>query len=190
MATTVAAENQPDTVNKPIAFYLGAGLTLPASPASFRNDHSAGINIYTALGYSVSPYTEITGRLELHTVSLDTDTRFGDYIEFSGGGIDILLIGADVRFSTLRPAVTIRPFVTFGCGVSRLSQGNITTNLSFEQYAWLLFENQTKLYFSLGVGFDFKPVANTTMFLLVRYVSVSQDADNKIFLPITLGFKF
>lgn len=178
-----------ETKDNPVKVYLGAGVTFPLSPTSFRTEHNAGINVYTALGYSVSPFTEFIGRLELYTTPLDTDNQFGN-IEFTGGGLDILVVGVDVKFSNLKPPAKVRPFVSLGAGITRLSQSNINTDLAFEQYAWLLFENQTKPYYSLGAGLDIKPAPNLDMFLLVRYFSVSQDEANKVFLPITIGFRF
>ncbi|UCD64945.1 MAG: outer membrane beta-barrel protein [Candidatus Zixiibacteriota bacterium] len=173
----------------PVKIYLGLGPTIPAAPDNLRSDYNTGLNVLTGLGYPVSPFTELIGRLELHAVSLDSNDRFGADIDFSGGGIDLLMLGADIRFSTCREGVTARPFALFGGGVSRLSQNSIFTELAFEQYASLIFESQTRLYFNLVVGLDLKVAPNLTLFAMARYLNITQDTDNIILVPVTLGLR-
>ncbi len=172
------------------AVYLGGGLTFPTGPDTFRTNHKTGSNIVAGLTYPVTPYLELGGELEYHFITVDFQEYFQTNLELGGGGIDILLIGMDLRLDVRRVTKPFRPFFLAGGGWSRLWQMNITGQLAFEQYAPLLIENQTGSYYDLGAGADFKFTTSFTMVLVIRYIEIKQEEDNLKLLPVTLGIKF
>ncbi len=179
-----------ETGPKPLNLYIGIGPTIPNGPEEFRSDHKTGFHVLTGLGYALNPNAEVIGRLEFHVVSVDFEERFGANVDFSGGGVDFLVVGADIKLSTSPPATPVRPFVIGGGGWSRMAQSNISTELAFEQYAPLLIESQTRFYFNLGLGLEITPVKTLTTFLLLRYVELRQDGENLGFIPISFGIRF
>lgn len=174
---------------RPVA-YIGGGPTILAGPESFRNNHKTGFNIVAGILYPASSHIHLTGRLEYHLVNVDFHRYFNARLDLSGGGIDILLIGLDLKVNTRRSGVSLRPYFLAGGGWSRLSQLSFTSELAFEQYAPLLIENQTRPYYNIGAGADIKPSASLTFFLLIRYLEIKQDKDNFKLLPVTLGIRF
>ena len=66
----------------------------------------------------------------------------------------MLLVGTDIKQYLRKAKASVRPWLMAGGGWSRLSQSSITTELAFEQYAPLIMENQSRLYFNLGIGSD------------------------------------
>ncbi len=190
LLAVLAVSASTETVPKPVTVYLGIGPTAPIDPALFRDDHKTGFHVLTSVGYALNPNAEVVGRLEMHLVAVDFEERFGDNVSFDGGGIDMLVFGIDMKLNTHRYGVPIRPFILAGGGWSRLSQSAISTSLAFEQYAPLLIENQTRLYFNIGVGTEIRPSSNLNMFLLFRYLEIRQDSDHISLLPITFGIRF
>jgi hypothetical protein len=176
--------------SKSVAIYLGAGPSVSASPAAFRNDHKTGFHILSGLGYTLNPNAELIGRLELHLVPIDFEERFGNDVDLSGGTLDLLVLGADMKLCTHRVAAPIRPFVLAGGGWSLISQSSISSELAFEQYAPLLMDNQSRFYFTIGVGADLRPSSTLTLFFLARYIELRRENDGIGFIPITLGIKF
>lgn len=142
------------------------------------------------MGYAVNTYTELIARLELHSILLNSDEQFGSNIEFNGGSIDMLMLGADLKLSAQHDSVTARPFVILGGGWSRLSQSAIITELAFEQYASFIWENQSRFYYSLAAGLDIRISPGLTVFVMARYLNVLQDDDKIVLVPVTAGVKF
>lgn len=169
--------------------YLGGGLTAPVGPEAFRKDHNTGFHVFMGVRYPLRSNTELTGRLEYHLITIDFREHFGTNIDLTGGGIDMLLLGSDLK-QYVRPAKSsFRPFIFVGGGWSRLSQSSITAELAFEQYAPLLLENQSRFYFNLGIGSDIKASQTVNLFILIRYLEIKQDDDNIKLLPVTVGFR-
>lgn len=179
--------------SKPFNVYAGGGLTFPTGPEGFNDLHKLGYNLGGGIGFNAMPMIQLIGKVEFHSISKDWDF-FPEYSDvISGGKFQIWMYGIDARLAPKLPAVPIKPFALAGIGFARLSQTDIVTPLEtaeLETLGIFAYEPETKFYFNIGGGVDFQPFPMLTMFLQARYVSIKQDDENLVMIPVTLGVKF
>ncbi len=178
---------------KPFNIYLGGGLTMPSSPDYFKDTHKKGFHAMGGLGFNAYPFIQLVGHVEYFSVAMDWDelrTLEGlGTAAIEGGRRNFWLFGADARFAIGPPASPIKPFVFAGAGLARISQTDIETGLPAVDLLAFTAETENKLYWNVGGGVEFNVVPMITLFLQGRMVSIKQDDENFVMIPITLGIK-
>jgi opacity protein-like surface antigen len=105
-----------------------------------------------------------------------------------GGGITMWSGNINAKMAIL-PLPIIKPYMTAGVGLSRLSvdeakiiQGGTQTK------AYAGFSSETKTAWNVGAGVDLS--IGVTLFLEVKYVWVMTDPETSTLVPVTIGVTF
>ena len=171
----------------PFSVYGGGLLSIPNSPSDFKDSYKNGYHLMGGIGMKTLPMTQLVGKVEYH--------HFGaDYAPSSGladGGENILLFGADLRFAVGAPAAPFKPFIFAGGGLAnvRYSPFTGTDPLATAVANAALPGDQSKFYYNIGGGLEFKFAPMVNLFVQARYVSVSTDYQKTSFIPITVGLR-
>jgi len=176
--------------SKPFNVYISGGLTALSAPQEFKDLHKMGYNLSAAVGYKAYPMVQLIGKLEYHGIPKDYDEIFGSGDEIKGGTREFFIIGLDARLDAPLPSSPTKPFLFIGAGLAHISQTAFETNLDYTQTAPLEFENETKLYFNIGGGIEYKTTAGLAFFIQGRYLNIKQDGDNLVLIPVSVGIKF
>lgn len=175
--------------SKPFNLYAGGGMSMPLSPDGFKDMQKTGYHGMVGIGFNVMPALQVVGKAEYHSLAADhsiyslmLSTAESD---ISGGTFTPLMFGADARYSFSLPAAPVTPFVLGGLGMARLSFSDVEFT-----GGTMMFESQTKMYWNVGGGFEFKAGPSASLFVEARYVSIATDGDSIGMLPISLGIKF
>ncbi|MBD3404171.1 outer membrane beta-barrel protein [candidate division GN15 bacterium] len=176
--------------SSPVSLYVGGALSLPQSPDDFSETYKTGYHGFAGVGFSFIPKLQVIGKIEYNTFSFDFDNNAIPGL--SGGGTqNLLMFGADGRFSLGVPAAPFKPFVFAGAGLANISLSDwegddllLATSLNEAM------ESQTEMYFNLGAGAEFKMGPMMSFFAQARYVSVQTEGDAASFIPVSVGLKF
>ena len=175
--------------SSPVSFYAGGALSIPSGPDSFKAMYKNGYHGMAGVGFSMAPMFEIVGKLEYHTFQFDFTDVMSDY---SGGTNKMWMYGADVKLSPSFPALPVKPYALVGVGMASIKQSEFTgpESLSLSVLNSAIGENQTKMYWNLGVGMNLMSSPVFSLFAQARYVNVATDGESSQFIPITIGAKF
>ncbi|MCK4632548.1 MAG: outer membrane beta-barrel protein [candidate division Zixibacteria bacterium] len=177
-------------VPTPFSFYAGGALSMPASPEGFDAGWKTGWHGMLGAGYKVMPSFQVMGKAEYHTFGLESSDMGG----IEGGDYKVLMFGADGRFNINMPAAPVAPFVFGGVGLANMKLSEFTGPSGTELATALLNatspEDQNKMYYNVGAGFELKTGPSLKLFAQVRYVGIQTEGDAMAFIPITLGLRF
>ena len=94
----------------------------PNSPDDFSEAYKTGFHGSVGVGFAVMPKMQLVGKVELHRFAVDFDADPLMAAEnISGGNNNLLMFGADARYSLSVPAAPIKPFLLGGIGLARIS---------------------------------------------------------------------
>ncbi|MCD6249567.1 MAG: porin family protein [candidate division Zixibacteria bacterium] len=175
--------------SSPVSFYAGGALSIPSGPDSFKETFKNGYHGMAGVGFDLNPMFELVGKLEYHAFQFDfTD----DMSEYSGGTNKMWMYGVDVKLSPSLPALPIKPYALAGLGMASISMSEFSgpASLSLSVLNSAIGENQTKMYWNLGVGFNMMSTPVFSLFAQARYVNVATEGESAQFIPITIGAKF
>lgn len=175
-------------VPSPFSIYAGGLMSMPQGPEGFNEGYKNGWHGFAGVGLSAVPKLQVLGKLEYNTFGVD----FGSDDTYSGGNINMLMFGVDGRLGFGAPAVPFKPFGFIGLGLANVSFGDFEgpSGPTLDALNASQPESQTKLYWNLGAGVEFKATPVTSFFVQARYVSVTTEGDALGFIPISLGLKF
>ena len=106
--------------SSPVSLYVGGALSLPQSPDNFSDTYKTGYHGFAGIGYSFVPKLQVIGKIEYNTFSFDFDNSGFSGLS-DGGTQNLLMFGADGRFSLGVPAAPFKPFVFAGGGLASVS---------------------------------------------------------------------
>jgi opacity protein-like surface antigen len=188
IAFGVSASAQVPT---PFSLYAGGAISLPQSPDTFKDGFKNGFSGMVGLGWKLMPNLQAVGKIELHSFGLDyaQGGLATSYPTLTGGSERIWMFGVDGRFSLGVPAAPFKPFGLAGVGLAKVDQTDFSDPLA-TGLPLLTPAGQSKMYWNIGAGFEFKGTPLFGLFAQVRYVSIATDGQTSNFIPITVGFKF
>jgi len=172
---------------KPLTLYAGGGLTLKSAPQEFTDFHKEGYHLMAGLGFRLIPLIEAVGKLEYHSFSKDFDEFAPSITDIEGGTRRLLMFGADARLGADVPTAPMTPFLFAGLGLARMSENDLVTAV---EIAYLQPDAETDLYLNIGGGIEFKMLHVLNVFVQGKYVTVRQEGDDLVIIPITVGIKF
>lgn len=185
LAAAVSAQ-----VPSPFSFYVGGAVSVPQSPDGFKETYKTGYHGFAGVGYSFVPKMQLVGKIEYNTFAFDWDNSGWPGLD-DGGSQKLLMFGADARFSFGVPAAPFKPFLFGGGGFANVKTDEFSgTDMVLATSVNSSLEDQTKAYFNVGAGADFKMGPAMSFFAQVRYVSVATEGDAATFIPLSLGLKF
>jgi opacity protein-like surface antigen len=179
-------------VPTPVSLYVGGAISLPSGPEEFSDAYKTGFHATVGVGLKAMPNMQIVGKVEYHRFALDFDQdplMAGE--DISGGNNNMMMFGADARYSLGLPAAPVKPFFLGGFGIAHISMSEfdgsstLVTGLNDIQP-----DAQNKLYYNIGAGVELKTGPAWSLFGQLRYVSVATEGKSSSFVPITLGLKF
>lgn len=170
----------------PFSIYAGGLVSIPNSPSEFKAAYKDGYHGTLGLGIKTMPMTQLVAKVEYHKFAYDQASS-----GLSGGAQNVWLFGADLRFAMGAPAAPFKPFIFAGGGLSKIMFGEFTGTdpLATAVMNSSLPTDQSKFYYNLGAGLEFKFAPMINLFAQARYVSISTDNQKTSFVPITVGLK-
>ncbi len=178
-------------VSSPISVYLGGALSVPSS-GSFNAGWQMGYHGMVGVGYKLSKNLMVAGKIERHTFFFD----MADFFGLDGGDTKVWMYGIDGRYTLNIPAVPLKPYVTAGSGIAKVSWQEFestdpSTSLTAAVFNATIAEASTsKVYFDIGGGIELKAIPAFGLFVEARYVSIATDGERMSFVPMTIGMKF
>jgi opacity protein-like surface antigen len=182
LAAGVAAQVSP-----PVSIYAGGLMSFPNAPDNFKSNYKNGFHGMLGLGMKAMPFMQFVGKAEYHRFAYDLSS----FSSLSKGAQSVWMFGGDLRIAMNVPSLPIKPYIIGGGGLARVSFTPFEgTNLSLATALNdALPANQTKAYYNIGGGLEFKFAPMVNFFLQVRYVSIATDDNATSFVPLTLGLK-
>lgn len=178
----VAASAQ---VPNPVSLYGGGAVSMPSGDG-FSSGWNTGWHGHLGVGYKMSPLFQVVGKAEFHNFGANLDG-----LALDGGDIKISMFGADGRYQLNMPAAPIKPFFFGGIGLANWKIDDYTgSSLAASVLNAANPGTQSKLYWNIGAGVDFKVGPTASLFVQGRYVNITSDGSSLGFIPITLGLKF
>ena len=183
---------QAQMPSAPFSLYAGGALSLPNSPDAFKDAYKNGFHGYVGAGQNVMPKMQLVGKIEYNQFSFDFDgTGLATAGVDGGGSQKVWMFGADARYALGLPAAPLKPFFFGGGGMASISTSDFEgSNLSLVTSTNDQLEGQTKMYWNIGAGAEFKTSPMMSLFVQARYVSVMTDGEALNFIPISVGLKF
>lgn len=176
--------------SSPFSLYVGGAVSMPQSPDGFKETYKTGYHGFAGVGFSFMPKMQLVGKVEYNTFSYDWDNN--EWAGLSDGGSEsMLMFGADARLSIGVPAAPFKPFLFGGGGFAHMKTEEFSgTDLLLATSVNSTIEDQTKPYFNVGAGAEFKMGPAMSFFAQARYVSVATEGESASFIPLSLGLKF
>ena len=189
IAFGVSASAQVPT---PFSLYAGGAISLPQSPDAFKDGFKNGFHGMVGLGWKLMPNLQAVGKIEMHSFGVDFEQTglATAYPTLTGGTNRIWMFGVDGRFSLGLPAAPLKPFALAGIGLAKIDQTDFSGDPLATGLNALIPASQSKMYWNVGAGFEFKGTPLFGLFAQVRYVSIAMEDESQNFIPITIGFKF
>ncbi len=171
----------------PFSIYAGGLVSIPNGPSEFKDAYKNGYHGSLGLGLKTMPMTQLVAKVEYHKFAYDQANNAG----LTGGAQNVWLFGADLRFAMGAPVAPFKPFIFAGGGLAKITFGefNGPDLLSTAVLNSSLPNDQSKFYYNLGAGLEFKFAPMIDLFAQARYVSISTDNQKTSFIPITVGLK-
>jgi hypothetical protein len=171
--------------DKPFDIYVGAGLSLPVSNSEDLTEvYKTGFHGMGGIGFNINRFIETVLKVEYHTLA--RDWSYPAAPGGAGGTLQAMFGGADMKFSPRSMGAPALPFLFGGVGVAIFSVSELSGATAFT----FVPEDDSKLYFDFGAGFEFVTSEDLTLFVQGSYVTVAFDEQNRAFVPITVGVKF
>ncbi len=105
-----------------------------------------------------------------------------------GGGITMWSGNVNAKMAIL-PLPIVKPYLTGGIGVARLSSDNAKVMQNgVETKAYPGFATESKTLWNIGVGVDLS--IGVTLFLEVKYMWIMTDPETSTLVPVTIGITF
>ncbi len=177
--------------SKPFNIYAGGGITIPTKPSEFNDNYNLGYHGFAGLGLFVAPMIQAVGKIGLHSSTRD----FDDFVDpnADGGDFTALTFGVDARLAIGAPVVPIKPFGFAGIGMSNIKRSDIEPSVEFvTEPPNLESITETKFYYNIGAGLEFKVGPGFTFFVQGAYIGISSGdiSDEAIGLfPVSVGLK-
>jgi opacity protein-like surface antigen len=175
-------------VSSPISIYAGGLLSFPKSPDNFKNDFKNGFHGMVGIGVKTLPFMQFVGKAEYHKFAYD----LAELEDVTSGAQSVWMFGGDLKLGMNIPTAPVKPYVLGGIGLARITFSEFEGGdpLTTALLNTALPGNQTKLYYNIGGGLEFKFAPMVNFFVQGRYVRIATDDQATSFIPITLGLKF
>ena len=160
-------------------FYVGAGLSSPTGSAG--DGWNMGFHLQGGYGIPVSPQVEIVPAIGYHTFGFDDQGTSA-----SGGGLSVLMLGADAKVAFSQTHQKTSPFFLGGLGIGSAH----ISDLTIPGAGTVPGDSETKLYFNIGAGLDIQSSPTMAIVVEARYINVATSGSSISFLPITVGLRF
>ncbi|MEZ5359373.1 MAG: outer membrane beta-barrel protein [Candidatus Zixiibacteriota bacterium] len=170
-------------VSKPFSAYVGGGLSLPQG--DYADFYKTGYHGMGSIGFGFMPMLQGLGKVEYHSFPVDADLVSND--------ISVIMYGLDAKLSPSMPAAPIKPFALAGIGLATLKT-DITLDLSGLGTGYAPVDvgtaQTTEFYYEIGGGFEMKATPSLNLFVMARYITVTNSLQDFNYLPVTVGLKF
>jgi len=167
----------------PMKLYAGLGMGLPKAPDRFSDNYKTGFGAMAGVGLSVFPKLEAIPKIEYFSFNNDVDL-------FGGGKISIVMFGVDGKLNLGIPTMPMKPYVLGGAGLAKFSQADLDLPTVLTQpLDAVKLEDQTKLYYNIGGGVEWKFLVAVSIFAQGRYVQIATDGDPTTFWALNAGVK-
>lgn len=160
-------------------FYLGAGVGIPTGDAG--DGWKMGFHGQGGLGFQASPTVEVIPVVAYHTFGLD-DQGSGA----TGGTLNILMFGGDVKLGFGKEGSKTSPFVFGGAGMGNAK----ITDVTIPGFGTIKGDSETKVYFNFGGGLDIVSSDAMSFFVKASFVSVATSGSAVTYIPFTAGVRF
>ncbi len=177
--------------SKPFNIYGNIGVSLPQSPDSLNDLYKMGFHGNIGLGLPIAPTMQIVGKLGYHYFGPDKDGMGDGSLE--GGTFTAITYGVDLRIALGVPVSPIKPFGFAGIGMSSLTRGEITSSVIPDDNPFSDEKSESKFYFNVGGGIEFKSGPLMSFFIQASYTGISVDDtfnERVVMIPVSLGIKF
>jgi opacity protein-like surface antigen len=171
----------------PMKLYAGLGMGLPKAADRFADNYKTGFGAMAGVGLSVFPKLEAVPKLEYFSFNNDIDL-------FGGGKISIIMFGVDGKLNLGIPTMPMKPYLLGGAGLAKFSMADLDlptnpSNLINDLADAVKLEDQTKLYYNIGGGVEWKFLVAVSIFAQGRYVQIATDGDPTTFWALNAGVK-
>ena len=171
----------------PIKLYAGLGMGLPQAPAVFDDNFKTGFGAMAGVGLGLIPKLEAVPTLEYYSFDNDID-------QFGVGKMKIVMFGVNGKLNLGIPTVPMKPYLLAGGGMARFTMGNVTVPQNASDAMKGLadavsFEDQTKFFYNIGGGLEWKFLIAVSIFAQGRYVHLATDGDPTRFWALNVGVK-
>jgi|WetSurMetagenome_2_1015567.scaffolds.fasta_scaffold580279_1 hypothetical protein len=186
LITALATLTQAQAPQMPFSIYAGGLLSVPNSPAEFKDAYKNGFHGFVGIGFKTLPAVQFVGKIEYHSFKYDFD-GFGPEVpgvELSGGTLGIYLYGVDAIVTPNIPGSPVRPYVLGGGGYSH----NVVSDFS-DASILTAPASQDKFYYNFGGGLQMKFLPSVDFFAQIRYVNIATDGNKTALVPISVGVK-
>ena len=170
---------------KPVSFYVGGGVSVPASPDLFDDYWTAGFHGTAGIGVKTTRTLFVVFKGEYHSMPFDWG-QFGLSGVLSGAAFNVFMVGADARFVFGAPAASANGVFFAGLGVANVSFSDIKGGGAVVPIG----VSETKAYINVGGGVEFKAGPTMKIFLQGAVVSIATSGESTGFIPITAGLRF
>lgn len=180
--TVLLALSASAQVSSPIKVYVGGGLSFPGTPTEFKDNFKTGWHGMGGVSMSVFPRLSAVGKVMYHTFSNDLD-------QVDGGELKVTMFGVDAKADLGVPTMPISPVLFGGIGFANVKQASYTiAGLGWGEIDYDL-EDQTKFYYNIGGGVEWKVMPGISAFGQGTWVTITTDGDNSSFWCLTAGIK-
>ena len=183
-AVLILAASAGAQVSFPLKVYAGGGITKPSSPDEFKDAYKTGYHLMGGVGLPVFPLIEAVGKLERHTFSNDIG-------QLEEGKFSVTMYGVDAKITANVPTFPIKPYAFVGIGLARVEvdtfelPGGVVPGELQDAVNALTLDSQTKFYYNLGAGVEWKLMPTISLFAQGRMINIStsQDASIEVIEP-------
>lgn len=170
-------------VSKPFSAYVGGGLSLPQG--DYGDYYKTGYHAMGSIGFGLMPMIQGIGKVEYHSIPVNSDLITND--------ISVIMYGLDAKLTPSLPAAPIKPFGMAGIGLATMKT-DIALDLSGLGTGYAPVDvgtaQTTEFYYELGAGVEMKATTSLNLFVMARYVTVTNSLENFKYIPVTVGLKF
>jgi hypothetical protein len=195
-ATVLGGEMKP-------AIYLGGGMSMPSSPATFSDYWKTGYGGMASLAFATQSNVEVAFTLGYTQFPINSDKvvayaedMLGESVPadavIDGFDTKALEILADVKyiFGAAGGAKPFGPFILASAGMTSLSFSDGTVTGDGEtQTADMSDISSTKLTAGVGAGFQYMFKPKTGFWVDARYMMITTDGETTSHIPIRAGIK-
>jgi hypothetical protein len=168
------------TDRRKVDVYIGWGVTIPTGDAGDR--WKVGFHGRGGVGLPIGPGLQLIPTTEYHSLSLDKQG-----LGATGGALSVFMLGVNgkISFSLERQKTTPYMIGGLGMGITKIASamwpGYLGPNAG---------RSESKVYFDFGWGVDVYAGESSSIFVELRYVSVSTSRFAVTYLPFSVGMRF
>lgn len=170
-------------VSKPFSAYVGGGLTLPQG--DYGDFYKNGYHGMGSIGLGFMPMVQGLGKVEYHSIPVNS--------EFVSNDISVIMYGLDAKLSPMLPVSPIKPFGLVGIGMATMKT-DITLDFSSLGTGMSPVDvgtaQTTEFYYEIGAGLEMKAAPSVNLFVMARYITITNSMADFSYIPVTVGLKF